>query len=152
MEVHDQFVLFGRIALATGLGYLIGLEREYWGKNAGDRTFALLALGSAAFVGLGVEMFPLTADRVIQGVAAGVGFLGAGIIFRGDQDGGPRGLTTAAASWAVAAIGALAGAGVIWTPIMVTALVIVLLESQRLSFIRRIGEKHRTPPPNPSPE
>jgi uncharacterized membrane protein YhiD involved in acid resistance len=52
----------------------------------------------------------------------------------------------------VAAIGALAGAGVIWTPIMVTALVIVLLESQRLSFIRRIGEKHRTPPPNPSPE
>ena len=65
MEVHDQFVLFGRIALATGLGYLIGLEREYWGKNAGDRTFALLALGSAAFVGLGVELFPLTADRVI---------------------------------------------------------------------------------------
>jgi putative Mg2+ transporter-C (MgtC) family protein len=144
MEVHDQLVLFGRIALATGLGYVIGLEREYWGKTAGDRTFALLALGSAAFVGLGVEMFPLTADRVIQGVAAGVGFLGAGIIFRG-EGGGPKGLTTAAASWGVAAIGALAGAGVIWTPIMVTALVMVILESARLPFIQRFGRNNRTP-------
>ena len=145
LDVQDQFILFGRIALATGLGYLIGLEREYWGKMAGDRTFALIALGSAAFVGLGVELFPLTADRVIQGVAAGVGFLGAGIIFRGDG-GGPKGLTTAAASWAVAAIGALAGAGVIWTPIMVTALVIVLLESARLPFIKRFKGRNRTPP------
>jgi len=144
MEVHDQLVLFGRIALATGLGTLIGLERKYWGKSAGDRTFALLALGSAAFVGLGVEMFPLTADRVIQGVAAGVGFLGAGIIFRGDRDGSPRGLTTAAASWTVASIGALAGAGVIWTPILITALVIVILESARLPFIQRFG-RNRTP-------
>ena len=58
LDVQDQFILFGRIALATGLGYLIGLEREYWGKTAGDRTFALIALGSAAFVGLGVELFP----------------------------------------------------------------------------------------------
>jgi putative Mg2+ transporter-C (MgtC) family protein len=146
MELHEQFVLFGRIALATGLGFAIGLERAVWGKTAGDRTFALLALGSAAFVGLGVEMFPQTADRVIQGVAAGVGFLGAGIIFRGDRDGGPRGLTTAAASWAVAAIGALAGAGVIWTPIMVTALTLVLLESQRLPFLRRFQRKRQAPP------
>jgi len=142
MEWNDQLVLFGRIALATLLGFAIGLEREYRGKSAGDRTFALLALGSAAFVGLGVELFPASADRVIQGVAAGVGFLGAGIIFRGNRANEPRGLTTAAASWAVAAIGALTGAGVYWVPILTTALAIAVLESGQLPYIRRIGRNH----------
>ena len=112
VDAHAQLVLFGRIALGAGLGFVIGLEREYRGKTAGDRTFALLAMGSAAFVAIGIQLFPLTADRVIQGVAAGVGFLGAGIIFRGDRkEAEPRGLTTAAASWTAAAVGVLGGAG-----------------------------------------
>src|SRR5207247_7503991 len=77
-----QLALFGRVALAAGLGYLIGLERQLRGKAAGDRTFALLAMGAAALVAMAIELFPLSADRVIQGVATGVGFLGAGVIFR----------------------------------------------------------------------
>ena len=144
MDLNDQLVLVGRVALAAFLGYLIGLERAYRGKDAGDRTFALLALGAAAFVGLGVEVFPLSADRVIQGIATGVGFLGAGIIFR--AEGGVHGLTTAAASWAAAAIGALAGAGLYLAPALITALTLIVLELHQIELLRRIsapGDKPR---------
>src|SRR4051812_13083825 len=109
MDLNTKLIVVGRIALAAFLGYLVGLDRALRGKDAGDRTFSLVALGSAAFVALGVELFPDSADRVIQGVTAGVGFLGAGIIFR--ASGGVRGLTTAAALLAAAAGGALVGAG-----------------------------------------
>ena len=107
MRASLQLAIFGRIALATGLGYVIGLERQFRGKEAGDRTFALLGMGSSALVGLSIELFPTSADRVIQGVATGIGFLGAGIIFR--QTERVRGLTTAAAIWAATAIGVLCG-------------------------------------------
>jgi putative Mg2+ transporter-C (MgtC) family protein len=145
-----QLTLFGRVALGAFLGFAIGLEREYRGKNAGDRTFSLLAMGAAAFVGAGIALFPLTADRVIQGVAAGVGFLGVGIIFRGNRDGEPRGLTTAAASWSAASIGVLAGAGVYLTATLATVLVIAVLESQYLPYVGRLVKPRPTPPAPPA--
>jgi putative Mg2+ transporter-C (MgtC) family protein len=138
MGLEEQLVLVGRVALAAFLGYLIGLERAYRGKDAGDRTFALLALGAAAFVGLGVELFAFSADRVIQGVATGVGFLGAGIIFR--AEGGVRGLTTAAASWSAAAVGAMAGAGFYLAAPFIAVLTVIVLELHQLELLRRLGE------------
>jgi putative Mg2+ transporter-C (MgtC) family protein len=130
----DQLIVVGRVALAAFLGFVIGIERNVRGKEAGDRTFALLALGSATFVGLGLTFFP-HADHVIQGVAAGVGFLGAGIIFRSES--GTRGLTTAAATWATASIGALAGAGLWLVATLITLIVVFVLEVDRVGFIRR---------------
>ena len=109
MDLHVQLAIIGRVALGAFLGYILGLDRALRGKDAGDRTFSLVALGSAAFVALGVELYPDSADRVIQGVTAGIGFLGAGIIFR--ASGGVKGLTTAAALWTAAAVGCLVGAG-----------------------------------------
>jgi putative Mg2+ transporter-C (MgtC) family protein len=138
MGLTDQLVLVARVALAAFLGYLVGLERTYRGKDAGDRTFALLALGAAAFVGLGIEAFPSSGDRVIQGVATGVGFLGAGIIFRAEH--GVHGLTTAAASWAVASIGALAGGGIYLAPVLITALTLIVLELHQVELLRRLSE------------
>jgi putative Mg2+ transporter-C (MgtC) family protein len=138
MGLEVQLELVGRVALAAFLGYLIGLERAYRGKDAGDRTFALLALGAAAFVGLGMELFAFSADRVIQGVATGVGFLGAGIIFR--AEGGVHGLTTAAASWASAAVGAMAGAGMYLASPLIAVLTIIVLELHQVELLRRLGE------------
>ena len=135
MGLEVQLELVGRVALAAFLGYLIGVERAYRGKDAGDRTFALLALGAAAFVGLGIE---LSADRVIQGVATGVGFLGAGIIFR--AEGGVHGLTTAAASWSAAAVGAMAGAGMYLASPLIAVLTIIVLELHQVELLRRLGE------------
>jgi len=134
-----ELALFGRIALASLFGFLIGLEREYRGKPAGERTFALLALGAAAFTGVGVELFPASAEKVIAGVATGVGFLGAGIIFRMEM-GSPRGLTTAASSWAATAIGVLCGSALYLTAALSTVLTLIILESDRIPVVRSLLE------------
>jgi putative Mg2+ transporter-C (MgtC) family protein len=133
-----QLTLFGRIVLAAFLGYVIGYERELRGKPAGERTFALVAIGSAAVTGLGVEAFPVSAEKVIAGVITGVGFLGAGLIIREGGAGMVRGLTTAASSWAAAAIGILAGAGIYLVAALSTVLVLLILESNRLPIVRAI--------------
>ncbi len=139
MRLSLQLAIFGRIALATALGYLIGLERQIRGKEAGDRTFALLGMGSCALVGLSVELFPTSADRVIQGVATGIGFLGAGIIFRKTER--VRGLTTAAAIWAATAIGVLCGTELYLVAGLTTILTIVVLESIALPGLSRFEEE-----------
>jgi len=139
MDAALQVAIFGRIALAALLGFLIGLEREYQRKAAGERTFALLSLGAAAFTALGVELFPISGDRVIQGVVTGVGLLCAGVIFRGA--GHPRGLTTAVAAWAATAVGVLCGATLYLVAALTTLLTIAILESERLPFVRRVRQE-----------
>jgi len=132
-----ELVVFGRIALAALFGFLIGFEREIRGKTAGERTFALVALGAAAFTAVGVELFPASAEKVMAGVATGIGFLGVGIIWRmeGRQS---RGLTTAATGWTVASLGVIVGSGLYLTGALVTLLSLVILEADRLPFIGRV--------------
>lgn len=138
MGLRPELTLFGRIALAAFLGYVIGYERELRGKAAGERTFALVAIGAAAVTGLGVQAFPVSAEKVIAGVITGVGFLGAGLIIRETDAGMVRGLTTAASSWSAAAIGILAGAGVYLVAALSTVLVLLILEANRLPIVRAI--------------
>jgi len=143
MLPFSEWELLGRMALATGLGYAIGFEREWRGKPAGERTFALIALGAAGFTAIGVEAFPASAEKVIAGVVTGVGFLGAGLIFR-EATGGILGLTTASAAWAVAAVGVLVGSGAFVAGILSTVLVLFILELNRLPVIRRfLAQKRR---------
>ena len=141
MDLHVQLAIIGRVALGAFLGYILGLDRALRGKDAGDRTFSLVALGSAAFVALGVELYPDSADRVIQGVTAGIGFLGAGIIFR--ASGGVKGLTTAAALWTAAAVGCLVGAGLYVAGAGIAGIILVVLQLHAVGFLRRISTKRR---------
>jgi putative Mg2+ transporter-C (MgtC) family protein len=101
-----------RLVWAAVLGGLIGAERESRGKFAGLRTQMTVSLAAAAFVIVGVETDDGDGDlgRVIQGVAAGVGFLGAGTILK-NWDEGVKGLTTASTIYLTAAIGVATGAG-----------------------------------------
>ena len=111
MEFQIVFQLF----LATVLGSLIGLEREIKRKEAGLQTFSLVCLGSCVFTivafylyqSLGWQNIDLV--RVIQAVAVGIGFIGAGTVFKSQK--GIEGLTTAAGLWITAAIGIAIGAG-----------------------------------------
>lgn len=119
------------------LAFAIGWEREFRGSEAGDRTFTLVSLGAAAFTAVGVENFPATAEKVMAGVVTGVGFLGGGMILR-DAVGGVRGLTTASAMWATAAIGMLAGAGELLIASLVTGLIILTLEFPYIPVIGRL--------------
>jgi putative Mg2+ transporter-C (MgtC) family protein len=145
-----EWALVGRMALAAVLGYAIGFERELRGKSAGERTFALIGFGTAALVSLSTEFSPAGVSRVIQGVAAGIGFLGAGLIFQREQ-GMVLGLTTAAAVWAVAAVGVLVGAGAYIAAIAGTVLAIFILVLDKLPVIRRIEPRRLREDPGDRP-
>lgn len=122
----------GRLALAAGLGCIIGLERTLRGKSAGMRTHALVALGAAllawtATILVEADHYDSTSvARVVQGLITGIGFLGAGVILH-DRDQHVRGLTTAAAIWLDAAIGAACGAGELAIAGVATAFSLALL-------------------------
>jgi putative Mg2+ transporter-C (MgtC) family protein len=117
----DQLVrVLVRVVVAAALGGFLGAERERAGKPAGLRTHMLVALGAALFVlfpaEAGMELSDLS--RVIQGVATGIGFIGAGTILKREETEEIQGLTTAASIWLTAAIGMAVGAGRLWLPII----------------------------------
>jgi putative Mg2+ transporter-C (MgtC) family protein len=102
-----------RLVAALLAGAVIGLQRERSGKAAGLRTHMLVSLGTALFVIAGAEagMGEDAMSRVIQGLATGIGFLGAGAILKMESKREIYGLTTAAGVWMTAAIGVAIGLG-----------------------------------------
>jgi putative Mg2+ transporter-C (MgtC) family protein len=139
-RVTLELTLAARMGLAALLGFLVGLERESRGKSAGERTFAIVALGAAGFSGLAISMFPETAGQAVAGVATGIGFLGVGIIWRAEE-GQTRGLTTAASILCVAAIGVVAGIGLYLTAILGTGLALFILEFDRMPGLRGLHRR-----------
>ena len=122
-----------RLLVAAILGGLLGYERERNGKNAGVRTHMLVAIGAALFILVPQQAGASTEDltRVLQGLIAGVGFLGAGAIIQGTKDVETRGLTTAAGLWVTAAIGVSAGMGRESTAVLSTLLALLVLSVVR---------------------
>jgi len=118
-----------RLLLAAGLSAAIGYQRERKGKAAGLRTHILIGSGAALFTLVSIYGFSGAVDpsRVAAGVVAGVGFIGAGVIFRGMRGEGVAGLTTAASIWITAAIGLAAGAGLYLIGAIATAITVGVL-------------------------
>jgi putative Mg2+ transporter-C (MgtC) family protein len=126
----DQIVHVAvRLVLAAGLAGILGVERQAMGKAAGTRTHMLVALGAALFV-LAVSSSGVEGDvsRVIQGVAAGIGFIGAGSILKHVDRGEVTGLTTAASIWMAAAIGVTAALASIWFSVLATGIAWLVLD------------------------
>ena len=120
-----------RLALATIAGGLIGWNRHRAGKSAGIGTYALVALGAGLFVAIpsgGGEAHVEALSRAIQGVATGVGFLGAGEIFKEPEANRVVGLTSAAAMWVTAGLGLTIVAGPVAEAFLATLLVLLVLE------------------------
>ena len=118
-----------RLLLAALLGGLLGFERESHGKAAGIRTHMLVCTGAALFV-LGSELVGGGDDamsRVVQGIVAGIGFLGAGTIIKGDRMHDVKGLTTAAGVWMTAAVGVCVGLGLEATAVLATLIMLFIL-------------------------
>jgi putative Mg2+ transporter-C (MgtC) family protein len=147
-----------RLLAAVGVGMLIGLDRESRGKPVGIRTLALVSLGSAL---VSLATFHLTVlngepdaisrvvQGIIQGVMAGIGFIGAGAILRHPEEGEVQNLTTAAAVWVTAALGIACGLAtwsIVWIGVGLTLLVLVVLNpldawiERRRSRNKRSGE------------
>jgi putative Mg2+ transporter-C (MgtC) family protein len=125
----DLLFIVLKLLLAIACGGLIGIERETLGKPAGSRTYALIALGSTLFTIISIQGFSQVPNAVPGAMAAqivtGIGFLGAGlIIFHKER---LEGLTTAAALWAVAAVGIAIGIGWYWVSVITSLLIFLLL-------------------------
>jgi putative Mg2+ transporter-C (MgtC) family protein len=130
-----------RLVAAAVLGAVVGLEREWFGKPAGLRTHMLVSLGAALFVVacLEFEMSASDLSRVIQGLATGIGFLGAGAILKRAQEREISGLTTAAGIWLTAAVGVAVGLGRLGAAMLAVLLTWVILSG--LGHLERHMEK-----------
>lgn len=122
MPLLDFFI---RLGAALLMGMAVGLERQWRQRMAGTRTNALVAAGAAAFVMCGFMVRDTTRGeaQIVPYVVSGVGFLGAGVIFK--DAGSVRGLNTAATLWCSAAIGAICGLGNALHALIVTAAVLL---------------------------
>jgi len=128
MDLAEQGELIGKLLLAALSGGLIGWQRDRRQYVAGLRTMALVAIGASLFTSINDVV---GVDRVVANIVTGIGFLGAGIIFR---DGATvRGITTAATVWAVAAIGVAIGMELYLLALVATPLVFLILEMRPLS-------------------
>ena len=137
-----------RLAAAVVLGGLIGWERERSRRPAGLRTHILVTLGCAAFMMLGMEVAERTKGdptRIVQGIAMGVGFLGAGAILKLPGERRVEGLTTAGSIWTASSAGVAVGAG--W---IILAAVITTLTLGVLLILHRL-EHHPSPGEPPAP-
>lgn len=142
-----NLALVGRIALAFGLTFALGFERELRGSAAGDRTFALVGIAGAV-----IGIFAAhNAPTALAGAVTGVGFIGAGLLFRpstpppgatgqGGRSAGQlvtlHGVTTAAAILSAAVIGASAGEGLPLVAIGATVFVLLALELRYIPILR----------------
>jgi putative Mg2+ transporter-C (MgtC) family protein len=133
---HINLVIIGRVLGALLIGAMIGFERTFHGRPAGFRTHALVCIASAVLMIVTVyqEAWIITVPhdairtdptRMAQGIMTGIGFLGAGVIFKEGLT--VRGLTTAASIWITAAIGILVGIGFWFTAIVGAAATLVVL-------------------------
>lgn len=143
-----------RLILAAALGAILGYERERGNKTAGLRTHMLVSLGSAVFVMASLEAGATSADltRVVQGIATGIGFVGAGAILKTTEQGHVqvKGLTTASTVWLTAGAGVAVGAGRLWLPLFATVLgLAILVGLHRYEDLLHHHEPPAAPPAQP---
>lgn len=133
-SIQNELLL---IFISVVLGIIIGAEREYRNKSAGLRTFILICFGSCLFTILSIKIGVDDPDRIAANIITGIGFLGAGVIFKGDNK--IDGITTATTIWATASIGMAVGSGYVYLSILGTVLVLLILSS--LTYFERLIDK-----------
>jgi putative Mg2+ transporter-C (MgtC) family protein len=138
-----------RLLTAMLVGALIGVQRERSGKHAGLRTHMLVTLGAALFIIIPLEigMSLEGLSRVIQGVATGIGFIGAGAILKLSRARDIQGLTTASGIWMTAAIGVAAGVGRLGLALVCAALTWLIL-----TLVGKVEDRLGANEKKPSPE
>lgn len=138
----DREELLLRLLLVILVGGIIGVEREFRSKNAGFRTMILICLGSFLFTTFSRYMSDISPDRVASNIVTGIGFLGAGVIYKSNNR--VNGITTAATIWAVAALGMGIAMG---TYLLVGISTVIILASLLLltrleSLMDKINQSH----------
>lgn len=111
MDIKIELIIVSKLILSFLLGAFIGLDREKHARDAGIRTYAAVCIGATLFTAVAAHLVNDVAapSRIIANIVTGVGFLGAGIIYRDHSAGTSHGLTTAATVWCTAAVGVAIG-------------------------------------------
>lgn len=132
MDIVNFQIVF-QLIISVFFGALIGLEREFKEKGAGLKTYSLVSLGSCVFAITGMELFKLSISgsgfslgpiTIIQAVAMGIGFIGAGVIFQKESK--IEGITTAAGLWVTAGVGMAVGLGFYFISLVATLFIIAI--------------------------
>ncbi len=139
MSIQDLII---RVAFALVGGFIIGFERGWHHKSAGLRTNTLVAVGSALFVMLSINLTQEKGDvtRIVAQVVSGIGFLGAGIIFKEGLT--VHGLTTAATVWCSSAIGCLAAAGY-YIETLIGTIFVLIINNLLLPLDKKLSERDK---------
>lgn len=137
-SLHELVRVIVRLLAALAVGALIGYDRERVGKAAGLRTHMLVSMGTALFVITALEfgMGEDAVSRVIQGLVTGIGFVGAGVIMKIQEEREIRGLTTAAGVWMTAASSVAIGLGQIGVGVIAALLAWVVLAALKKLEVR----------------
>lgn len=134
-NVNHEVVL---ILFSILIGLIIGTEREYQNKSAGLRTFVLVSFGACIYTVLSYKIGMSTPDRIASNIVTGIGFLGAGVMFKDESK--ISGINTATTIWATASLGMCVGSDHIYLALFGTFLVLVIL--RLLSFFQDYIDEH----------
>jgi putative Mg2+ transporter-C (MgtC) family protein len=128
--------LLARVGISFGLSYVLGFERQLRGSIAGDRTFAVVGTAAAAVTAVAA----VNAPQAVAGVLTGIGFIGAGVVFRG-RNGPVHGVTTAATLFGVAGMGIVVGYGYLIPAVVVAAVLLLVLELPNIPLLKRFDAR-----------
>jgi putative Mg2+ transporter-C (MgtC) family protein len=127
MEFEIDYEVGLRLIISFLIGAVIGFEREYHSKAAGLRTMIMICLGSTIFTEISISIGINSPDRIASNIITGIGFLGAGVIFKDGLT--ISGITTATTIWIVAALGMAVGAGEYFIALLGSAIVLLILSA-----------------------
>jgi putative Mg2+ transporter-C (MgtC) family protein len=141
-DIPTEMHMILQVILAFLLGGIIGWEREHHSSQAGIRTYAAISVGSCVFGLISLHAYGvIDPTRIAAQVVTGIGFLGAGVIFR--QGNAVNGLTTAATLWGMASIGLAVAYAMYVVAVLTTVLIFILLWLPRISWWRKISKKRQ---------
>lgn len=142
MDIQFELLLSAKLLLALLLGGIVGIEREREQQNTGIRTFACICVASCLFVSISAHLLEdkSAIARMLAAIATGLGFIGAGIVFR-DERNMPKGLTTAAGLWTISAVGVAIALNMFVLAVSATAITLLIFLINQFAWYRRFVSK-----------
>jgi putative Mg2+ transporter-C (MgtC) family protein len=152
-DIESEFYVALKLLFALVLGAVIGFDREKHGSSAGIRTYAAVCLGATLFTAIGEHLQDVAAaSRIIANIIVGIGFLGAGIIYKNDRTNSSQGLTTEATIWCTAAIGVAVGLNMLIIAVCSSASLYFLLvlhhQKWYVKWEKKMQENHKNERPD----
>lgn len=141
-EIRFESIIVLKLITGFVLGAFVGYDREKRGLDAGVRTYAAVCLGATMFTSIAEHLEDIaSASRIVANIVVGIGFLGAGLIYRDNSTNTSFGLTTAATLWGTAAVGVAVGLNMYIIAVVSSIMLYFLLSLERVTWYVRWKNK-----------